>query len=174
MTLTDLSSDMLEQSRPINPDCEHLQGDMRSLRLDRQFDAVFVHDAVCHLTTPDDLRSCMQTALIHCKPGGVALFMPDNVREQFKPAVHHGGHDGEGRSLRYFEWTFDPDPADTSYTVDMVYLLRDGAGPVRVEHETLVMGLFSRDEWLAWLASAGFSARRVEDPWGREVFIGTL
>src|SRR5262245_10435705 len=55
MTLTDLSPEMLEQSRRINPECEHIQGDMRSLRLQREFDAVFVHDAVCYLVTPEDL-----------------------------------------------------------------------------------------------------------------------
>ena len=31
-------------SRSINPECEHVQGDMRTLRLGREFDAVFVHD----------------------------------------------------------------------------------------------------------------------------------
>ena len=56
----------------------------------------------------------MKTAFIHCKPGGAVLFMPDFVRERFRLRVHHGGHDGEGRSLRYLEWTFDPDPSDTT------------------------------------------------------------
>src|SRR6185503_3518595 len=116
MTLTDLSLPMLERSRTLNPECEHIQGDMRSLRLGRQFDAVFAHDALCYLTTREDLHACMRTAYLHCKPGGVALFMPDFVKERFRPSVHHGGHDGDGRSLRYFEWIFDSDPADTTYT----------------------------------------------------------
>jgi trans-aconitate methyltransferase len=172
MTLTDLSADMIEQSRKINPKCEHIQGDMRSLRLGRRFDAVFVHDAVCHLLTAEDLKACMTTAFVHCKPGGAALFMPDSVRERFQAAVHHGGHDGEGRSLRYLEWAYDRDPSDNIYTVDFALMLREGNGPVRVEHDTLVMGLFSREEWLRWLREAGFEARMVEDPYGREVFVG--
>src|SRR5262245_8171344 len=45
-TLTDISPEILEQSRSINPECEHLLGDMRSLRVGRSFDAVLVHDAV--------------------------------------------------------------------------------------------------------------------------------
>jgi trans-aconitate methyltransferase len=44
-TLTDLSEPMLALSRGLNPECEHLQGDMRTLRLGRTFDAVLVHDA---------------------------------------------------------------------------------------------------------------------------------
>jgi len=174
MTLTDISPHMLDRSRAINPKCEHIQGDMRSLRLDRQFDAVFVHDAVCHLTTPEDLRACMRTAHIHCRLGGITLFMPDFVRERFKSSVHHGGHDGAGRGLRYFEWIFDPDPTDTTYTNDFAYMLREGDGPVRVEHDTHVMGLFSRKEWLDWLREAGFDARLVEDPYEREVFVARV
>src|SRR3954465_3737423 len=54
-TLTDLSPPMLALSRALNPDCEHLPGDMRTLRLQRQFDAVLVHDAVAYMTTRADL-----------------------------------------------------------------------------------------------------------------------
>ena len=53
ITLTDLSQGMLDLSRKLNPECEHLQGDMRSLRLGRVFDAVFIHDAIMYMTTED-------------------------------------------------------------------------------------------------------------------------
>src|SRR5690349_1984457 len=45
MTLTDVSEAMLDNSRRINPECDHVAGDMRHLRLAREFDAVFIHDA---------------------------------------------------------------------------------------------------------------------------------
>ena len=51
MTLTDPEPDMLELSRSINPDTEHLEGDMRTLRLGRTFDAVIIHDAIVYMTT---------------------------------------------------------------------------------------------------------------------------
>jgi len=172
MTLTDISTAMLDQSRRINPDCEHTAGDMRSLRLGRHFDAVLIHDAICHLTCAEDVADCLRTAFVHCKPGGAVLVMPDYVRERFRSGVHHGGHDGDGRSLRYFEWTFDPDASDTTYTVDFAYMLRERNEPVRVEHETHLMGLFSRDEWLLWLRRAGFDPQVLEDPYERAVFIG--
>jgi hypothetical protein len=70
------------------------------------------------------------------------------------------------------EWTFDPDPSDTTYTVDFVYLLREGTSPVRVEHDTHVHGLFSREEWLKWMREVGFVPRMTEDPYEREVFVG--
>jgi trans-aconitate methyltransferase len=172
MALTDLSADMLALSRTINPECEHVQGDMRTLRLGREFDAIFIHDAVCYLTTRDDLVACIKTALVHCRRGGVVLFMPDFVRERFRSGVHQGGHDGEHRSLRYLEWTFDPDPSDTTYTVDFVYMLREGREAVRVEHDTHMHGLFSREEWLTWMQEVGLETRMMEDPYEREVFVG--
>ena len=62
------SAGMLAVSRALNPECEHVEGDMRTVRLGREFDAVFVHDAVCYLTTEDDLRRAIETAFVHCGP----------------------------------------------------------------------------------------------------------
>ncbi|HYR11694.1 MAG TPA: class I SAM-dependent methyltransferase [Longimicrobium sp.] len=156
VVLVDVSPGMLEVSRRLNPECGHVQGDMRTVRLGREFDRVFVHDAVCYMTTLDDVRRAMETAWEHCAPGGAALFAPDHVRENFAPSTDHGGHDGEGRALRYLEWTWDPDPADTTYTVDYTYMLREADGSVRVEHDRHVEGLFPRADWLRLLAEVGF------------------
>ncbi len=161
MTLVDRSPGMLRVSRRLNPECEHLLGDMRTLRLGRMFDAVFVHDAVAYLTSLDEIRSAMRTAYVHCAPGGAALFVPDDTRETFAPSTGHGGHDGHDRGLRYLEWTSDPDPHDTTYVTDFAYLLRDGAD-VSVLYDRHVCGLFSRAEWLDALGEVGFESRHEE------------
>jgi SAM-dependent methyltransferase len=108
MTLVDLSTDMLAVSRVLNPECEHIQGDMRALRLGREFDAVFIHDAIDYMTSLEDLGQAIRTAYLHCRPGGVAVFAPDHTRESYRPSTDHGGHDGEGRAIRYLEWDWDP------------------------------------------------------------------
>jgi trans-aconitate methyltransferase len=173
LTLTDLSPRMLEQSRSINPEAEHLTGDMRTLRLGRTFDAVMIHDAVSYLTTEPDLRAALETAFVHLRPGGAAVFAPDHIREAFETGTHEGGHDGpDGRALRYLEWTTDPDPTDTEYRVDFAMLLREADGSVRVHHDVHVLGLFSRQTWLDLLADVGFEPHTVNDPWERDVFIG--
>jgi SAM-dependent methyltransferase len=161
MTLTDRSPAMLDVSRTLNPECEHIEGDMRSLRLDRRFDAVFVHDAVAYLTTESDVRAAIDTAFVHCKPGGSALLAPDHLRETFQPSTDHGGHDDGPRGLRYLAWTWDPDPSDTTYTVDYAYLLREADGAVRAECDRHLEGLFSRAQWLTWLSQAGFDPTPV-------------
>jgi len=176
-TLTDLSAEMLAISQTINPELEHVQGDMRTLRLGRTFDAVFVHDAVIYLTTEADLRQAIETAFVHLRPGGVAIFAPDCVRETFRPHTDHGGHDGDGRALRYLEWTFDPDPTDSTYVTDYTYVLREGNDPPRCEQDRHVVGLFSRDVWLRLLTETGCTAKLLPlvhsdvEPGETEVFV---
>ena len=167
MTLVDLSPEMLEVSRQLNPECEHIRGDMRNVRLGRQFDAVFIHDAISYLTTADDLRRAIETAFVHCRPGGAALFCPDYVRETFSASTEHGGHDGERRGLRYLSWTWDPDPTDSSYIMQMAYLLREDDN-VRCLDDRHLMGLFGRSEWRMWIRKAGFSARSIAHRWSGE------
>jgi hypothetical protein len=161
MVLVEPSSGMLAVSRALNPECEHVQGDMRTTRLGRQFDAVFVHDAVVYMMSEADLRKAIDTAFVHCKPGGAALFAPDHVRENFKPSTKHDGHDGGTHALRYLEWRWDPDPSDPTYLVEYVYVLRGPDGTVRAEHDRHVEGLFGRDDWLRFLSEAGFQPRVV-------------
>jgi SAM-dependent methyltransferase len=157
MTLTDISSHMLDVSRSLNPDCEHVRGDMRDLRLDRRFDAVFVHDAIDYMTTESDLAAVMRTIVAHCEMGAGVVIASDHVAETFATSTSHGGHDGNDRSLRYLEWTWDPDPTDTTCTTDYVYVLREN-GRVRVEHDQHLTGLFSRSTWLEVMAEAGLEA----------------
>ena len=164
LTLTDLSPAMLALSRTINPECEHLEGDMRTLRLGRTFDAVFAHDAISYLTTEDDLRAALETAWVHLRPGGAAIFEPDHVRETFADATEHGGHDGgpgDGRSLRYLQWRWDPDPRDDSYLDDFAYLLREPDASTRVVQDRHRLGMFPRATWFRLLDEVGFAEART-------------
>lgn len=164
MTLSDLSEQMLDVSRALNPGCEHVQGDMRTLRLGRSFDAVFVHDAVDYMTTRDDLRQAIETAFAHCRPGGLALFMPDDTAETFAPGSDHGGSDAaDGRGVRFLDWTWDPDPGDDWILTEYAFLLRDALGTVRCVHETHRTGCFATAVWLDLLAGAGFEPRAVDE-----------
>jgi hypothetical protein len=173
LTLADVAQPMLALSRTLNPDCEHVEGDMRTLRLGRTFDAVLIHDAVMYMTTTDDLRAALETAFAHLRPRGAVIILPDRVRETFEPTTDHGGHDGaDGRGMRYLEWTTDPDPTDSTFVTDFAYLLREPDGTVRVDYDRHLMGLYGRHEWLDLLARVGFEPDVVVDEWRRDVFIG--
>lgn len=173
VTLTDLSPEMLALSQTINPDLDHLEGDMRTLRLERTFDAVVAHDAIDYMTTEVDLRAALATALRHTRPGGAAVFLPDHVADTFAPSTEHGGHDGpDGRGLRYLEWTTDPDASDSTYLTDYALLLRSADGAAEVRHDRHVCGLFSQETWLRGLDDVGFDPDFETDPWDRTVFVG--
>jgi SAM-dependent methyltransferase len=164
-TLTDLSPDMLALSRELNPECEHALGDLRSLRLARTFDAVLVHDAICYVTTEEDLLAAARTAYVHVRPGGAAVFAPDCVRETFREHVEVLGGDDGTRSLRGLEWSWDPDPADRTYAVEYAFLLRE-AGTVRAVHDRHVEGLFAAATWRSILEAAGFQVGTFSRPLG--------
>ena len=154
-TLTDLSPAMLDLSRRQNPECEHVPGDMRELRLGRTFDAVMIHDAVVHMRSLDDLRAAARTAFVHTRPGGAALFTPDCVSESFYEYREDGQHRDGDRTLQWFQWSWQPDPGTNAYRVDFAFLLREGI-QVRAVHDHHTEGLFSVATWIEVLESVGY------------------
>lgn len=174
LTLVDLSENMLGVSRDQNPECEHIIGDMRTVRLNRLFDGVFIHDAVAYMKTEADLYQTMETAFLHCRSGGIVLFAPDFIRETFHPSTSHGGIDGDGRGIRYLEWTHDPDENDSTYVAEFAILMHEDEKETEIRHDYHELGLFKRSTWLALLEKAGFQAEIVTATYsgGGEMFIG--
>ena len=175
LTLTDISEAMLAESEKQNPELEHIAGDMRTLHLGRTFDGVLIHDAIMYMVSEEDLRAALLTAYEHCKPGGVAVFVPDWVAETFRPQTTHGGVDRGDRGLRYLEWTWDADPKDTEVNYEFILALKEG-DELRAVVDRQVVGVFPRATWLRLLEDVGFEAEVVEDPSTQgervEVFVG--
>jgi trans-aconitate methyltransferase len=177
-TPIDFAPAMIELSRRLNPECEHIEGDMRSIRLGCVFDCVLAHDAVSYMTSRTDLVSAIATAFAHTAPGGVALFQPDFISETFEPGTETGGRDGNGRALRDLERRGGPDSRTDVYVTDMAYMLRDESGAVEVVHDRHLMDLFPRTVWLELIAADGFEPLTVPfehssySNTGHEVFLG--
>jgi SAM-dependent methyltransferase len=163
-TLTDINERMLGLSRALNPACEHALGDMRTLRLGRTFDAVLAHDGIVYMLTRADLRQAIETAYVHLRPGGAAIFAPDGVRDDFTGDQTELLEFTRGtRAMRGVQWTWDPDPSDETVQTDYAFVLRDGAS-TRIVHDVHVSGLFPRAVWLELLASVGFRTELIERP----------
>ena len=159
MTLVEPAPGMRALSEKLNPECEHLAGDMRAVRLGREFDAVFVHDAVMYMTTEDDLRAALETVAAHLAPGGVALVAPDATAETFEEATEHGGREDEGgRRARYLAWTLPPEPGETTFETHYAFLLREPDGTVRSAHDVHREGLFPRETWFRLFREIGLAA----------------
>jgi hypothetical protein len=164
-TLTDVSPQMLARSQGLNPECEHLPGDMRTVRLGRTFDTVLVHDAVVYMASEEDLLAAARTAFVHTAAGGRAIFAPDCVRETFRETSEVISGDDGTRALRCVAWTWDPDPRDSTANVEFAFLLREGK-TVTAVHDRHVEGLFSRRTWERVLASAGYTVETMHRPIG--------
>lgn len=169
LTLVDASAEMVAVSRRLNPDLEHHVGDMRTVRLARTFDAVFIHDAIMYMRTPADFDAAIETASLHCRPGGTLLVVPDATLETFEPSTDHGGHDGDGRGVRYLEWVHPRE--GRNFVTDYVFALRGADGATRVLHDRHHEGLLSTAEWLETLSRWGFTAHFEMDRWERPVFV---
>lgn len=175
-TLADLSPQMQAISKAQNPDAEHVLGDMRSLRLERTFDAVLIHDAIVYMLTEADVLAALKTAFVHLRPGGTAVFAPDCTKESFHEVTElEEGSDG-ARALRALAWSYDPDPSDSTYTVDYAFLLKDGA-EVKSVHDRHIEGLFSDQTWRRLIQEAGFEVqvapREVEPgPYVDHIYVG--
>jgi SAM-dependent methyltransferase len=104
VTGVDSSPTLISLCRERLPDHEWLVGDMRSLRLRRQFDGVLAWDSFFHLT-PDDQRRMFEIFDRHAAPSAVLMFNsgPDQgeVVGEYRgdPLYHASLSPGEYRTL---------------------------------------------------------------------------
>ena len=169
VTGLDLSPAMLAQARELNPGCTFVQGDMRTFRLGRSFDAVLMDDAISHMSCRADFEAAFRTAYAHLNPGGVLVATPDVTVETFQqnrttatPATR------DGLDVVFVENVYDPDPTDERYETTILYLIRDH-GRLRIETDHWTMGIFSLDTWRHVLRETGFEVHEGRyDPDGDE------
>lgn len=175
----DLSEEMMAHSRRLNPQVEHIMGDMRTVRLGRTFDAVLIHDAIDYMLTTADLRATFETAKAHLQPGGVLIVAPDYTCETFEDGAIYSQSTVDGKMrLSHVEIDFDPDPSDTTIESLMLSLIREG-DTITVELDRHVVGLFPRRTWMGELAACGFDVERWptrddDDPRQRELYVCIL
>lgn len=160
-TAADISPQMIDQARKINPEVEFHVGDMRSIRLGRKFKAVIIHDAISYMISEDDLRATFATAAAHLDQGGVFITAPDWLRESFKdPSVDYGTNTDGKVAFTNLQYTYDPDPSDTTIESLCFYLIREGPN-LRVEQDRHVTGLFALETWIGLMKETGFSVEKI-------------
>lgn len=160
VTGLDISPAMLKLAARLNPECESIEGDMRSFSLGRTFDAILMDDGISYMANRADLNASFRTAFLHLNPGGVMVVTPDVTVETFiqnhtesTPALER--LKPKGIDVVFIENSFDPDPTDECYDATLLYLIRED-GVLRIEEDRFTLGLFSLDVWKQSLAEAGF------------------
>lgn len=164
LTGLDRSPEMLEQARRLNPECAFVEGDMRTFRLGRSFDAILMDDAISHMDNAVDFAAAFRVAVDHLNPGGVLIATPDVTAETFRQnrttvtPASRGGVD-----VVFVENLFDPDPSDERYEATILYLIRE-EGRLRVETDRWSLGLFPIETWRRVFRDLGVMVR--EEPYG--------
>jgi len=156
VTGVDLSREMLDGARSMNPEVDYRHGDLRDLRLGELFAGVLVHDAVSYMTSVEELEAAYRTAAAHLGPGGVLLTFPEELSSRlagFQPRMEW--HRDGDRILTLVELVHDPDPTDFAYQRIMVVIFQEG-GELRVEVDRHPSGAFPLEVWVGAIERAGF------------------
>lgn len=160
VTGVDISEDMLEIARKLNPEVTYLYGDMRTIRLKECFDAVAIPDSIGHMTTVGDLRKAILTAYRHLKPGGMLLIVT-LISEEFRENNFvYTGSKGDVEII-VFENNYIPDPAGTTYEATAVFLIRR-KGKLEIHSDTDTIGLFKLSTWLGLLKETGLEVKQMK------------
>jgi SAM-dependent methyltransferase len=161
VTGVDISVPMLDLARRLNPEVEYREGDMRSVRLDKQFDAVAILDSVNYMLSQDDLRDAFATAFVHLRRGGVLLTCVEQTVQGFQQNRTMVMTRKKGDiEITFVENQYDPDPSDSTYESTFAYLIRE-RGELKLETDRHLCGIFTLRLWYDNLRALGFSVKQL-------------
>ena len=155
ITGVDLSPGMQDLAGKANPEVEYIQGDMRTIRMNKEFDVVIIPDSIDYMLTEDDLAQAIKTAVLHLKPGGVLLVV-GKTREIFmnNNFAYSGHKNGVHVTLLENNHVY-PDQPDF-YEAVFCYLIREKQ-ELTMHTEQHVLGLFSEEQWTGVFKRAGMT-----------------
>lgn len=172
---TDLSEDMLAVARDRAPDVTFLQADFRRFDLGRRFDVVAcLFSSVGHVRDADELGQAIRAMAGHVDEGGALVVEAWLTPDDADPA---GRRDatvvpvGDGHVARLSRSQVD----GTVIVLEYVWAVAT-SDEVHSEIERLELPLFTREQYLAAVESAGLTGEWVAPgPFvtGRPVLMGT-
>lgn len=172
ITGVDLSEPMLAMARSLNPEITYIQGDIRSIQLDVEFDVVILADASDYLLSRDALTQAFSTAYSHLRPGGIFCTYAEETAEGFEQnKTRTSRHRQAGIEIVAVENVYDPNPADNTYELTFVYLIRKD-GELTIEADRHQAGLFSIKTWINTLEAADFFGEVIHYENSGPMFVG--
>ncbi len=172
VTGTDLNANMLKVARKKHPEIRFVEGDMRSLDLNGQFDAITcLFSAIGYMKTKPDLQKAVKSMSHHLLPGGVLLVEPWFSQEQWnvgRVSINRV----EKPDIKIVRMSLARKRGRVSL-IEFQYLVGTSKG---IEHltEQLELGLFDHKEYLDAFTRAGLQvAHDPEGIFGRGLYIGT-
>lgn len=159
VTGVDLSLGMLAKARAAHPAIEYREDDMRTLRLNRRFDAVAIPDSIDYMVSEEDLRQAFRTAAEHLAPGGVLLLVAKTAESFRNNNFAYAGGTAD-LSVTLLENNYIHPFRPNTYEATLVYLIRQ-RGELTIRTERQILGLFPKATWDSLLADAGFDMKAV-------------
>lgn len=153
VTGVDLSLGMLNIARARHPEIEYLEGDMRTLRLGRQFDAVAIPDGIDYMVSLEELRQAIHTAVAHLKTGGVLLVVGKTLETLQNNNFAYTG-EKDGVHVTVLENNYINPFCPNTYEITLLYLIRQ-QGRLTTYTEHSVAGLFPQATWDKVFREAG-------------------
>jgi ubiquinone/menaquinone biosynthesis C-methylase UbiE len=153
ITGVDLSKGMLKIARDRHPEIEYIEGDMRTIQLNRQFDVIAIPDSIDYIVSEEDLLQVITNSVLHLKTGGILLVVA-KTQETFQNNnfAYSGEKDDVSVTLlenNYID-TFNPN----TYEATFMYLIRK-QGKLSIHTENQILGLFPQTIWENIFLQAG-------------------
>lgn len=162
VTGLDISKDMLKLARKLNPRIVYHRGDMRTIRLKEYFDAVTILDSINYMCTTEDLRRVFVTAYEHLRPGGILLTIVERLLTNFKQNNTECSSHSQGNiDTVFIENSYDPNPLDTNYEENFIYLIRR-RGKLEIHTDRHLCGIFKIETWHTLLKKVGFEVKQMK------------
>jgi len=159
VTGVDLSLGMLKKARKSHPEIEYHEGDMRSIRLNRQFDIVAIPDSIDYMVSLNDLRQAIQTCLEHLKLGGILLIVA-KTKETFQN--NNFAYEGikDDIQITLLENNYINPIRPNTYEATFVYLIREH-GELSIQTENQILGLFPLTTWEKLFSEFGLKMQKT-------------
>jgi ubiquinone/menaquinone biosynthesis C-methylase UbiE len=172
VTGLDINPEMLKIARQKYPDVKFIRDDMRTFRINKQFDIIVcLFSSIGHLKTYANLEKAVRNFSKHLKPGGVVIMEPfidpekciDNILDAFII---------DETELKLVRMNTGKIKGNT--VVYDFHVLAGTRGKIRYFSEKVELGLFERKKVLDIMKKTGLSAEFLEKQTGyhRGIYVG--
>jgi len=159
ITGVDLSKGMLKIARDRHPEIEYIEGDMRTIKLDRQFDVIVIPDSIDYMVSEESLLQVITNSVFHLKTGGILLIVA-KTQETFHNNNFSYSGEKDDVSVTLLENNYINTYSPNTYEATFMYLIRK-RGQLSIHTENQILGLFPQAIWEKMFIKAGLVIQKT-------------
>lgn len=159
VTGVDLSKGMLKIARDRHPEIEYIEGDMRTIKFERQFDVIVIPDSIDYMVSEEDLLQVIINSVFHLKTGGILLVVA-KTQETFHNNNFAYSCEKDNVSVTLLENNYINTYIPNTYEATFMYLIRK-RGQLSIHTENQILGLFPQAIWENIFIKAGLVIQKT-------------